>query len=180
MLEVWKSVDGYNDWYEVSNLGRVRSIDRYVTYSDGRVQFYHGQYLKSSIQLSGYCTVGLRTRSSRKTVSVHRLAAKAFIPNPENKREVNHMNGDKADNRVENLEWVTTKENQRHARLCGLDRPDTNPQCRRIRCIETGEIFYSVHECARRFNVSDATIYDRMKIPERHNRVISNVHFEFV
>lgn len=112
MDEIWKDVPGYNNWYQCSNLGRVKSKDRDVVYSNGHTHHYIGQILKSSIQQQGYCTVGIRDNSGHtKTVAIHRLVAITFLPNPYNKREVNHIDGDKTNNSVANLEWATTLEN---------------------------------------------------------------------
>ena len=85
---------------------------------------------------------------------VHRMVAETWIPNPNNYREVNHINGDKDDNRVENLEWTTRSENLRHAYRTGLKKVKGTP----IRVVETDEVFESQSECARRLGVSQPSI----------------------
>lgn len=109
--EIWKPICGYEGLYEVSNLGRVRSLDRIVNYNDGRKRLFKSCVLKAAIKKNGYLIVSLHKNGEHKTPLVHRLVAKAFIPNPNNLPQVNHINEIKTDNRIENLEWVTCKEN---------------------------------------------------------------------
>lgn len=127
MAEVWKDIIGYDGFYQVSNLGRVRSTNRLVNNKP-----CVGQILKTQIDKGGYLYVALSAHCFHKVYKVHRLVATAFIPNPENKPQVNHINGVKTDNRVENLEWNTAQENKIHSIVvlgykskkkgkCGLD-----------------------------------------------------------
>ena len=106
MEEIWKDIEGY-EGYQVSNFGRVRSLDRY----NGRGYWIKGCILKPIMDKKGYLTVGLSKNNQRKAFKVHRLVALHFIPNIENKPEIDHINTIKTDNRVENLRWVTPKEN---------------------------------------------------------------------
>lgn len=118
MEEIWKSVVGYEGLYEVSSLGNLKSLDR-VKGMYGQLKNYKGRDLKPNSN-KGYLKQILHKDGERKYAQVHRLVAIAFLPNPENKQEVNHKNGIKTDNRVDNLEWVTTSENQKHAYISGL------------------------------------------------------------
>ena len=105
--EIWKPVVGYEGLYEVSSYGRVRSLDRY----DSRNHFCKGKILKLQTAGRGYLSVELSSNGKTKKFLVHRLVAEAFITNPDNLPEVNHINEDKTNNRVDNLEFCNHKYN---------------------------------------------------------------------
>ncbi len=113
MNEDWKKI---NDGYEVSNLGMVRSVDRMAKHSCGGYARRKGIVLKQGTDSDGYRIV----RIYKLTQKVHRLVAKAFIPNPKNHPQVNHINGIKHDNRTMNLEWCDQSHNLKHAFKLGL------------------------------------------------------------
>ena len=114
-MEVWKDIDGYIGLYQISNKGNARSLDHYTMGKDGRKYRIKGVGLSNIRNSCGYNIVTLYTNAKPNTQRVHRLVAKMFIPNPEKKSEVNHKNGIRNDNRIENLEWVTRQENMDHA-----------------------------------------------------------------
>ncbi len=101
--EEWKDIEGYEGLYQISNYGRVKSLNYKRTGKE--------RILKPTKDSNGYFTVNLRINGTTKSFKTHRLVAKAFIPNPENKSEVDHINTIRDDNRVENLRWVTREEN---------------------------------------------------------------------
>ena len=133
-MEIWKEIDGFPG-YSVSTMGRTRR-DR-----DGKIK-------KHTPDTKGYQMTWINICGKQKLLLVHRLVAQAFLPNEEHKPAVNHKNGDKSDNRVENLEWVTSRENDIHAtRVLGK-------RCRAVRCVETGIVYpnsYAASESIGRY-----------------------------
>lgn len=143
MQEIWKDIPGYEEMYQVSNLGRVRSIDHIVLRKASRRRGEHEARIKGRVLSlcsgpQGYMYVPLGKESPYNRV--HRLVAKAFIPNPENKPFINHIDGNVKNNRVDNLEWCTNQENQIHARD-KLGSFDMVHNSKAIYCIETGETY---------------------------------------
>lgn len=116
--EIWKPIDGYDGVYEVSNFGRVKSNTRIIPHKRFGCVVRRGVIFKPQLTHKGYFFVGLNGVDFKCKV-IHRMVAIAFIPNPKNKPEVNHINSIRTDNRVENLEWVTSKENSQHSILYG-------------------------------------------------------------
>lgn len=115
MIEKWKDIPGYEGLYQVSNLGRVKSLERMVTYSDGRRYKYKEIIRKHLSTKQGYLSVSLSKDDKDVRFLVHRLIGICFIENPDNKPFLNHKNGIKSDNSLTNLEWVSAKENVNHA-----------------------------------------------------------------
>lgn len=130
--EVWKDIPGYEGKYQASNLGRLRSKERGL--------------LSPFLSRGGYLVATVQKQGKRYGTGVHRLVALAFIPNPEQKPEINHKNGNRTDNRPENLEWCTSSENNTHRRRIlhgGGGRPE-----RAVVCLTTGEQFPSLTAAA--------------------------------
>lgn len=114
--EKWRYIEGTNNLYQVSNYGRIRSLDKRTIRKDGKPLFTKSKILKLAKDTKGY----LRTQVHNKTIKVHREVAKAFIPNPLNLKEVNHIDGNKSNNNVNNLEWCTHRQNINHAKQNNL------------------------------------------------------------
>lgn len=151
--EVWKDIEGYEGLYQVSSWGRVRS-----TYRGGRI-------LKSLVTTYGYLRVTLYKSNVGKCQFIHRLVAQAFIPNPQNKPEINHIDENKENNFVDNLEWVTTKENLNYGtRNLRASKSLSKP----IICIETGIEYYGTHECARKMGLKPSNINKVLKGMLKH------------
>lgn len=168
MTEEWRPVVGYEGLYEVSNLGRVRSLPRWRSHQQKLV-------LRCSSNNSGYQQVHLSTHNKQKSMTVHRLVAQAFIPNPENKPEINHIDGDKTNNKIDNLEWVNRKENVHHA----IYKLDHKTNWCRVRCVETDIIYSSCTEAARINNLSRKHI-ERVSDHARGNHTAGGRHWEWV
>ena len=167
MNELWIDIIGWDGVYQVSNTNKVKSTDGYYFDKNGVKRIRKGKIRKLSIDKDGYLRVGLYKNGSQKNYRVHRLIAQAFIPNIFNLPKINHLNGIKSDNRIENLCWCTDKENTIHSYKMGLqkpifgeDRPDVilnNSKVLQIRELYSSGKYYQF-EIAKLFNVSQTLI----------------------
>ena len=143
--EIWKDCKGYEGFYQVSNLGRVKSLERVRINHTGGMWVQQEKILYGKYDGCHYKVVHLKTPEGKDKIErIHRLVALAFIDNPEHKPEVNHKNSIRDDNRVENLEWVTHQENIEFA-VKSLHKSKT-----KILCITTGEVFSTSEEASKK------------------------------
>ena len=148
-MSEWISVN-INDRYAVNRVGEVKNLET-------------NKKLNPSFNKAGYRVVSLYDKQTHKrsTIRVHRLVAEAFIANPEGKEDVNHIDGNKANNVVENLEWATRSENMLHkCRVLGKKSTNIPTPYKPVQCLDTGEVFESRSEAARKANTQPIHIYE--------------------
>ncbi len=175
MERTWSKIDGFYN-YSVSNDGLIRNDKR-------------NQVKAQRVNKDGYSVTDIYRDGERFTYRVHRIVANEFLDNPENKEEVNHIDGDKTNNNVDNLEWVTKSENMKHAYdtgLClhhasygmlGKKNPNGGRHGIPIMVVETGEVFESIADCAEALGISDRRICDVLK---GHSRSYRGYTFTYV
>lgn len=178
MIEEWKDIPGYEGRYQVSNVGRVKSLPRITYDTIGRCKHLKGKIITLQLNTSGYPAFRIWSGGKGKTIAVHRLLALAFIPNPDNKPYINHLNGVRTDNRVDNLEWCTPSENSTHAcrvlksvYVIGSDNPNAKLNERdifNIRLLLTSGL--SQKDIAERYNVTQVMI-SRIKLGKAWSHV---------
>lgn len=141
-VEDWRPVVGWENEYEVSNKGRVRSVDRFVKDRIGRIRPIKGQAMRLQHDKDGYNVIGVKKQGKSYIIKVHRAVAEAFIVNDDNKGSIDHINGKRDDNRVENLRFCTTRENANFP-LARKNRSEStkqsyvnNPELRNIRAAQ--------------------------------------------
>lgn len=163
-MEVWKTIPGYDGIYEISDRGRVRSLDRMAKGSNGIDELHHGCMIKLHAR-SNYLYVALHKDGTSVSYDVHRLVAESFVEGKTSERAVvNHKNLNKHDNRAENLEWVTESENCRHAWENGAMQNHVSQRVKKaIVCVETERVFQSSFEAAGYLN--DTVFQNTKDIP---------------
>lgn len=172
MVEEWRDIKDYQGLYQISNFGRVKSLEK----TDRLGRRYSEKLLSICDNGNGYKVVNLKVNGKQKTCTVHRLVATAFIPNPFRLDEINHKDGDKSNNKVENLEWCNRSENVKHAVNTGLH---TYFGQRKVQCVETGQIFDSIKEAQNFVGVKGARISNVCR-QRRGAKTCAGYHWRYV
>lgn len=158
--EEWRDTEFWG--YQISNLGNVRSVDRFQTNSDGKTYHYKAKYLKPVVGKGrngdGYMIINLRQRGKSNIVTVHSLVAKAFLENPDNLPVINHIDGNKRNNCVNNLEYTTYAYNNIHALANNLRKPRGVPIAQYDANGKLINTFVSVTEAARQTGIGIGSI----------------------
>lgn len=178
MKEVWKDIPEYEGYYQVSNLGNFRSLDRVINYRNGLTRLYPGKSLLLEPTKDNYRRIVLMKGGIKVRYMAHRLVAITFIPNPDNLPYINHIDGCKSNNVVDNLEWCTASENIQHAIRTGLQKPYLNipSNSKPVKCLETGIIYPTVHKAAKAIGVYVTSISRAIK----RDGMCKGYHFQFV
>lgn len=183
--EIWRPVVGYEGMYEISNLGRVKSLDRKIFVKQINREYVvdrKGKLLYPYLNSLGYYVIGLsnpervninnKKNTHLKSHGLHIAIAKAFIPNPQNKPCINHINGIKTDNRIDNLEWCTVQENTMHAYLTGLIdiKKIESYQFKKGQLAHNGKIVVNTQNGVFYDSIADAQKHDTPRYSSRHIR----------
>jgi NUMOD4 motif-containing protein/HNH endonuclease len=175
MKEVWKDIRGYEGLYQISSLGRIKSLPKHYWcgLNHASKKEMKEMYMKFNPNQDGYYLVGLSKNGEQKRFSVHRLVAKAFIPNPKNKPQVNHIDCNIINNSVSNLEWSTNLENQLHAVVNNRYRTKiSNTDI--IKITEYAKVGgYTHDEIAYMFSVNQSTITRIINNDRRKHRSLT-------
>ena len=161
MNEKWKDIKGYEGLYQVSNFGNIKS-------------FYKNKILKPVIENTGYNQVTLVKNRKKRKHYIHRLVGFHFIDNPNNFNELNHKDGNKCNNCVENLEWCSRRYNVQHSvkilnKHCGKRK--------QVQCVETGEIFNSIKKAAKFYNIQRLALSNSLNNP---NKTVGGLHWKTI
>ena len=184
--EEWKDVKGFEGLYQISNLGRVKSLDKLVVQKTGQRYWVKGQILKPYQDGCGYLMVNLAHKGKKSMRKVHRMVAEKFCSNPDNKPCVNHIDSNNKNNRYDNLEWCTNLENIKHYWRSPLKisygEGNANSKLKTEEVLEIrrtyikGDSIFGSKPLARKFGVSDMTIRNILNNKKwRHtNEIISD------
>ena len=172
MTEIWLPIEGYENLYEVSNLGRVRRLESFVTNTNGVRRKVPGKILKPGTA-RGYLIVNLSKNGISRPFLIHRIVSTAFLPNPDNLPQVNHRDENKQNNSVENLEWCSAKDNNNYGTR---NKRISEKRSKQVLCVELNQIFSSLTDAAKHFKVTPTNLH--YALTGRH-KTACGYHFEF-
>ena len=182
-MENWKDIENYEGFYQVSNLGRVRSLERDIYYPNGTVHHLKEKILASNLDRHGYQYVNLYKNGEGKKMLVHRLVAMAFIPNPENNPQVNHKDENPLNNFVENLEWCTASYNTnygtRNERMIQNRRSyklGNHPQAKSVFCEELNKTFDCAKRAGEELGIDVSSI---VKVCKAKAKIAGKLHWKY-
>lgn len=159
-MEIWKEIPGYEGVYEASDFGNIRSAERLIKHNYGGTARRRGVLLKHGMGYNGYYHVSLSHKNIKRTRLVHQLVAATFLQKVEGKNVINHIDGVRTNNRLTNLEWVTTSENVLHSyKIGGSGKGEKHPGAVRILDTNTNIIYGSVVDASRELSVGYAALY---------------------
>ena len=184
-MEEWRPIKGYEGLYEISNLGRVKSLERIITRSDGVKQTIKSKILKGTRDKDGYLIVGLSKNYETKQFKVHRLVAETFISNPDNKPEVDHINTNRTDNVATNLRWCTHEGNcnnvlskKKRSEKIGKDNPKSKKVVQLTLDGDLVKVWDSAKDAVREEGFSDSHISNCCKGKRKTHRGYKWVYYE--
>lgn len=176
MQEIWKDIVGYEGLYQVSNFGRVKSLRRTTLAANGARRNYPEKILTPFKNKTGYLSIQLYFGHKNVHKLIHRIMAESFIPNPKKLDQVNHKNGIKNDNSLNNLEWISRRGNALHAAY-ELGIVIGNNRYKKVRCLETNKDYPSIRSAARSTNIP-ITCLKRVLRGERKD--YCGLHWKFI
>ena len=157
--QIWKLIPSCNGYHEASTDGQIRTVERVIPKVNGRTERRKGFVLSQSTDKDGYKVVSICVNGKQTNKKVHRLIAETFLFNHEQKEAVNHINGIKSDNSVQNLEWVTNAENTKHSVKTGLHaKGERHLNSKPVISILNGERFVSIKEAADKLGLKHSTL----------------------
>jgi len=161
-MEQWEDIKGYEGIYQVSNIGEIKKLETKMPMPYGGFRLDKEKILVKAVCKKGYYNIGLSKSNKKSSYKVHRLVALAFIPNPENKPQVNHKNGVKTDNCVGNLEWCTGSENVKHSYKNGLSDNVLKAASKKVIDTSNGKIYKSCTDAANVLGISKTTLSHKL------------------
>lgn len=171
--EIWRDIKGFEGRYQVSSLGNVRTLS---WKRSGKIRL-----MSPDRTPNGYLTMVFRlggAGSKQKHPLVHRLVAEAFVPNPGNKPFINHIDGNKTNNRVDNLEWVTRAENERHKIYALGHSSGSIVPPKPVRCVEKGTVYPSISEASRQTGINQTSI-SNVALKKKWHKTAGGYHWEY-